>query len=361
MHGLYRALGEPQPVRAEASVGAHDLRIVLEDGTSRALPLAGAEVELGGFQGGYVVCTWRRAGAEEAVYLPRAGLAGELRAQSASPEFTDRVAALTAGARRRWAASRLIGLVVVAAVIASAVAFLARARDLAVAAVPPSWEVAAGDAFFASMEGQLDRDVDPVVDAFVQRVGQRLLEAHGETPYPFTFHVVRDPVPNAFAFPGGNVVVHTGLVALAERPEEVAGVIGHELAHVLRRHSLQAAVEKLGLAAGVSLALGDVSGLVELEALTMVQNAFSRDHEEEADEVGLALLHQAEIDPAGLPAFFDRLGESAGLELPAILSTHPTSAARSARLAKLAAALPQRDYAPLDVDWERIKAAVGSP
>src|SRR5690606_30814505 len=100
----------------------------------------------------------------------------------------------------------------------------------------------------------------PVVDA-VRSIGARLLAHAPEHPFTFEFAVVRDETANAFAAPGGYVVVHTGLLERAASGEEVAGVLAHELAHVLERHSMRQLTRRAGLVALLSATVGPVDGL----------------------------------------------------------------------------------------------------
>ncbi len=108
-------------------------------------------------------------------------------------------------------------------------------------------------------------------------IGGRLTQG---SRYQYKFHVALDKSVNAFAMPGGFVVVHTGLIQLAESPEELAGVLAHEIQHVEQRHSLRAMAQSLGLYAVLSLLVGDTSGLASLGG-DLLKLKFSRNHETE--------------------------------------------------------------------------------
>jgi len=229
---------------------------------------------------------------------------------------------------------------------------------IAVALVPVGVEEDLGDAIVAEALAGPAPAADPEVTAFVEDVGARLLAARPEQPYDFTFHVVDDPGLNAFAAPGGEVIVLTGLVAAAGSPGEVAGVLAHELAHVFERHVVRQLVGQLGAAAALSLVFGsgeldDVAAGISLAGLR-----FSRAHEADADAAGARLLHDAGLDPRHLAAFFARvaaLEAARGGPPPAFLATHPPSEERARALERLASELPPRDYEELDVDWERLR------
>lgn len=197
----------------------------------------------------------------------------------------------------------------------------------------------------------------PAYDS-VQRIGVRLTAG---SAYRFRFAVADDPQINAFALPGGQVVVYTGLLKAADSADEVAGVLAHEASHVLRRHSLRNTIHALGWRAVLAVALGDLSGGVwggmaeQLGGL-----AYSRDLEREADLEGLHLLRQAGVPAQGMARFFEKMARRDGNGI-ALLSSHP---AGEERLAALRAAMAgQGAYLsqPLAVDWNAVRAALPAP
>jgi predicted Zn-dependent protease len=191
---------------------------------------------------------------------------------------------------------------------------------------------------------------------------QRLIEQIPNNPYKFEVTVVKSDVINAFALPGGYVVVFTGLMKKAESGEEVAGVLSHELNHVLQRHGLERILKSLGLLTVVAIVLGDQQGLVGMmkqlgvELLTL---KFGREQETEADLTGLQLLQRAKIDPSGMIRFFERLSENDEGRME-WLSTHPMSTARAERLKTELAALPKKLPEPFMFDWKQVQASLGT-
>ena len=265
---------------------------------------------------------------------------------------------------RRRASSRRWRLLVAAVVAVPAVglgltirfsdALVARA----VAGVPLSWEIAIGESAFLGATAGLP--AAPAADtAVVDAVFARLLPHVAHTGYPFAWKVVGVPQVNAFALPGGKIVVFSGLVREAARPEEIAGVLAHEIEHAVQRHSLQKMVRGAGIRAVAGLLLGDLggaAGAIGAAGVQLQELSYGRDQEREADLAAIDLLDRAGIDPAGLPAFFDRLAaEEDGGDTPApapgkalsLLSTHPASAERSQALRRRIAELGTRSYAPL--------------
>lgn len=209
-------------------------------------------------------------------------------------------------------------------------------------------ERALGEQAFAAIKATLKlEDGGPAYDA-VQTIGKRLTEG---SEYRYRFHVADDDAINAFAIPGGIIVVHTGLIAATRRPEELAGVLAHEVQHVEQRHSLQALIKDLGLRGLWLLVSGDIgSGVVGQAAFKLTSLQFSRDAESEADAKGFDELLKARIDPSGMGDFFTTMAkEETGIAPPPLLSTHPASDAREAAMRAREAAAKLEPFVPLDM------------
>lgn len=166
----------------------------------------------------------------------------------------------------------------------------------------------------------------------LQYVGDvlRPLLAHQPTQFRFEYAVADDPSINALALPGGFITINMGLLEAIESSEELAGVLAHELAHVTEHHGTQNVGARLGTFAVLSFLFGDttLSGVAAIagDLLTM---AYGRDHEREADAVGLRTLQAARIDPKGMADLFERLSrEARGTAL--LFQTHPDPGERAA-------------------------------
>lgn len=194
----------------------------------------------------------------------------------------------------------------------------------AVAAVPESADAFIGEQAAKMMANDTSLCDDPSMNDYLSELTAPLLEQVKDEPYKFTFKVVENEVPNAFALPGGFVTVHSGLIEKAESGEEIAGVLAHEIAHVTERHGLR----RILRSAGISIAVGLIFGSTEVAVLADHASdlgglAYDRDQEREADRFGRKWLRQARIDPRGMATFFDRLKKDEGIGLPEFLSTHP--------------------------------------
>ncbi|THJ17094.1 MAG: M48 family metallopeptidase [Nitrospira sp. CG24D] len=233
--------------------------------------------------------------------------------------------------------------------------------EMAVSRIPVEWEQKLGEAAYKDFLSHQDvMKEGPAVKA-VEEMTQRLADQIPNNRYKFQVTVVKSDVVNAFALPGGYVVVFTGLMKKADSGEEVAGVLGHELNHVLQRHGLERIVKNLGIMAVVAIIVGDQQGLIGLmrqvgvELLTL---KFDRAQEMEADLTGLQLVYRAKIDPKGMITFFQKLSEKDEGRLE-WLSTHPMSSARADRLKAELAALPKRSPEPFTFQWSEVQGALG--
>lgn len=143
---------------------------------------------------------------------------------------------------------------------------------------------------------------------YVGAVGKALAAHVSRKGIVYEFHVIESPMVNAFALPGGQVVVFTGLLNLVESEAELAAVMGHEIAHVDARHCIERFQYQMKLK---KLGLGGVAGLGEL-AQVLISQGYAQHHELEADSIGLRLALAAGYDPRGAELMFRRLMKAQG-------------------------------------------------
>lgn len=230
-----------------------------------------------------------------------------------------------------------------------------RVADWAVKHIPPAHEAQLGDLVLAQTRLQMKLlDSGPAVAA-VSAIGTKLTTG---SVHRYRWYVAERPDVNAFAAPGGVVVVFSGLIRSAASAEELAGVLAHEVAHAELRHSLRGMVKSLGLRALVSLLSGDATGSVFTDAATrLTELRFSREAEREADADGLRRLLAARIDPKGMIRFYEKLADEKKLATPPLLSTHPASGERLERL-RQEVARHKEDWLRLPIDFEAARAAL---
>lgn len=217
--------------------------------------------------------------------------------------------------------------------------------------VSPTQEAEMGLSAFKQIKKEEKVSTDPELNARIRRLGKRIAASVGrEIPNArWEFVVFDSPTVNAFALPGGKVGVYTGLIKLADDDDEIACVVGHEIAHVTSRHGAERtsqnyAVAGVGLLALIGMELKDV----DPEKRNMAMAAYgvgsqvgfalpySRLHETEADSIGLRFAAGAGYDPRAAVKFWKKMAAKGGAKPPELLSTHPSDASRIANLEKLA-------------------------
>jgi predicted Zn-dependent protease len=191
-------------------------------------------------------------------------------------------------------------------------------------------------------------DLDPPITQYINRVGQRVVTQSKarKIPYPYQFHLIYDPrTINAFALPGGQIFITTALLGRLNSEAQLAGVLGHEVGHVVGRHgSEHLAKQQLGgaLANAVGIATSDGYGggrqaqVVAQAVNQMLSLKYGRNDELESDRLGLAFMTEAGYDPRGLVQLMQILDSSrSGGEPPEFLSTHPNPGNRVVKLKEL--------------------------
>lgn len=172
----------------------------------------------------------------------------------------------------------------------------------------------------------------------LQRLVDRLVGEAGPGGRAIRVRVVDSPVVNAFALPGGRVLLLRGMIDFVDDAEQLAGVVAHEIGHVAHRHPSELMFKAATASALIGLVVGDVAGGTVVAALAqrIVASGYGREAEREADRFALGLLERAGIDPSGLARLFAKLaareGESAGTLQ--FLSTHPSTRRRARELAR---------------------------
>src|SRR5580704_16321572 len=144
---------------------------------------------------------------------------------------------------------------------------------------------------------------DPEVQQYAQEIGHSLSSQAEEGQHQFYYFVIREPSVNAFAIPGGFVAIHSGLFAAVRNENELAGVLGHETAHVTQRHLVRQLIDQQheGLLASAAILAGQ-------SAMIQHQINYTRSNEFEADRIGITTMANAGYDPLGMASFFDYMG-----------------------------------------------------
>lgn len=231
--------------------------------------------------------------------------------------------------------------------------------------VSPDFEAKLGGSIMKQFEKKGTCDVEETREALMTIVNI-LNEQTDEHPYEFKIYIINMPIENAFAAPGGHIAVTTGLLNNAESYEEVAGILAHEMAHVLKRHTTKNLIDQYATSMMLSLIFGDLTLFRDI-VHQLSTLSYGRELEEEADVIGLGLLSKAKINHQGLSSFFERMMEKNkatdedgdeenddDFEIFKYLSTHPETVARINNLKELS---KDFDYEPIvlftDEEWKK--------
>ncbi len=231
--------------------------------------------------------------------------------------------------------------------------------------LPDEWSKRVGGQMEASLVQKAKVCQTPDGDRAIMAMLANLADGNPDIP-PLRVRVYDIPIMNAFALPGGFIVLTRGLLSEATGPGEVAGVLAHEVGHVAHHHPEAQMIRIAGMQVLISVATGTSGGnnASSLAGLAAILKS-SRDAEREADAYAVALLSAARIDPMGLKQFFDKIlkdeGKTSGSafsNLGTVFSTHPITAERIERIKPLPADVPPRS--PLsDAQWNDLKGICG--
>lgn len=198
---------------------------------------------------------------------------------------------------------------------------------------------------------------NPKGEAALNRLASRLMDGQ-DLQYAISFSVLNHEMVNAFAAPGGQIVVLRGLLDKSDNADEVAAVLAHEIGHVEARDPTRLMLRAAGSAGIVSIVLGDVSGgsVIGIIGDQLLQSSYTRKAEAAADAFALEMLQDAGINSAAFAGFFDKLaGLEKGFAPPEYLSSHPSSEARAQRARDHAAGQKVTTPALTDAEWKALK------
>jgi predicted Zn-dependent protease len=216
---------------------------------------------------------------------------------------------------------------------------------------------------------------DPEVTDYLNRLGKRLVANSSEPSQPFEFFVIDDAAINAFAMPGGFIGVNTGLIMLSQNESELASVLSHEISHVTQHHLARMIsgrkYDSLAAMATIAVAIlaardnpqAAQAGIVGAQGgLMQRQLDFTREHEKEADRIGIDLLQQSGFDPHAMPSFFERLQKATQLaegDTPSYLRTHPLTTERVADVGNRVQRIPFKLVAD-SLDFHLVRARLNA-
>ncbi|MPY68795.1 MAG: M48 family metalloprotease [Alphaproteobacteria bacterium] len=337
---------------AVVRLGEDEVEIVMADGAVHRWAASDVRLAAGDTGDGPVRLTTAEGGATLIVDSPEARRwvdAGEVKRHRTPPNR-----------RLQWVVGGALG-----ALGLFALAWTTVVPGLIAAAIPASWERPLGRVVVEQVMTLLNyMEKEPVrrCEAGAGRAAlDRLVRRLRQASPPGTVlevDVVSSSIVNALTAPGGHILLLHGLIEDAKSPEEVAGVLAHEIGHALHRHPTGAAIRDMGLSTLIDFVLGGGfnGGAVSTAAKALVNSSYGRAAEREADEEALRVLAGAGISARGLQAFFARLAAEENPESGALrmVASHPQSAERAAMAAEAAAA--GGGAAMSGADWQALRA-----
>ncbi len=250
-------------------------------------------------------------------------------------------------------ASKFKGLIWLAAACACGIFFAVGIAPLA-HVIPWSWEKRLGNAVQLDLNGK-DCRYNSQAEALLQRLVSRLYPIDpGDKDFSIEVKMVKSPVVNAYASLGGKIMLNSGLVSKAESPEEIAGVLAHEIEHVHHRHIMEGALVHLFTAEGINVIFGSGTSASSF-AKYFLNMDFTRSQETQADEEGLRRLQKAHVDNQGFRRFFERMEKEESSSV--FLSDHPSSRSR----AEMTEKFKNQDPQPImtEAEWKVLKSYCG--
>lgn len=335
LKGTYLDGQTPSRQIATVRLSPKTLQIILEKGTAIIWPYE--EIRQAKHYYGDVQIRLERGGnVPEVLQIP--GLLFFKKLREVAPEEVKRFHGSTG--RKRWAAIALFAAVGVIGLTAAlylwgipAMAFFLSSR------IPISWEKHLGQAVVEELAPPEKQCQDSARAHKIEEILTTLTSSSPHSPYTFRVILVNNPSVNALAVPGGTLVIFQGLLERTSSAEELAGVLAHEMQHILHRHAIRALLNQVSLKLLLAAVVGDAKALsLGLEGVQIIgMFRYSRQNEEEADREGIKMLMAAGIDPGGMIRFFEAIHKEneQSLKQPTYLSTHPDLADRIQRLKRL--------------------------
>lgn len=358
--------------RASGTLLVNDFEVRFSSGAhSVRFPLAGLQVELGGASNRLVYLR-HPAQPDWTLYTSDRRLLNHPLLQ-AQPAVQAQLRQAKRGRLLGWSVLALVALLIVGTPLLL-LTQLDWVTGLIARQIPVEWEDKLGKSVYAQYQSEHEiLDSAAGKAALAQLTAPLIAAADGR----YRYHIVvsDDPELNAFALPGGYVVINSGLILKADNANEVLGVLAHELSHVSEQHGVRNIIGGAGLYVVLQGLIGDVSGVLAVVANAaplLLHQSYSRGFERAADQKGFELLQRAQLDPRGMISFFTKVIAEEKQQLEKIkdeqarelmqdsmgfLSSHPATADRITALEKRLP-VPAPAYRSLEPPFRQLKAEV---
>ena len=276
-----------------------------------------------------------------------------------SPKFNKRFKPFVTKSKR----TKILVYIFISATLISGLMYiwvLPALGNLIVKKIPVTWEVKIGQNFKKYFVSEFNKCEEKELNEKLVLIKNKLENTIQDSNYKYDITIVDFDMVNAFALPGGEIVIFRGLIEKSNRPEELAGVLAHEIQHIEQRHFTKILVKELSIHVLIAIMIGnsEVVNTVVMSANTLRSLAYRRSEESSADTEGLKMLVDARIDPGGMIDFFKILesehGEIEGYNK--YISTHPDTEDRIGKLDNMIKGYSFKPEKLLpDVNWEEAK------
>ncbi len=244
--------------------------------------------------------------------------------------------------------------------------------------VPAEWEQSLGNSTLAQFKIGQEFMEDKKAEALLDPLTSVLITALPSDRYEYQFYIVKNSTINAFALPGGNIVIHSELILKSENAEELLGVLAHEMMHVENQHGIRNVIGAAGIYVVIGALFGDVSGIMAVISSAspiLLNSSYSRKFESEADRDGLFLLNEAGVRPEGIVTFFstlqaeeekrmdevieDKETQKTMKDVMGYIASHPATEKRIEQLRALIQEIPPiDDYRDMSSEFDQLQLAV---
>jgi beta-barrel assembly-enhancing protease len=231
-------------------------------------------------------------------------------------------------------------------------------KNLKIEAMSEKQESKLSDLIISTMRLDSKELKTDTIKVVLQEMMQRLCDSNGLDANKYQLLVFEQYDPNAFAIPGNTIILHSGLITFAETPEELLGVIAHEIAHIEKNHIMQRLVREVGFSILLTMAGGNSTGDINRQVLKVLgSSAYDREQEKEADLFAVEALAKANMDPEHLANLFARFHEESpgSFWIFDKISSHPNSMDRASYILETRKEMKIKTSPLLDADWQELK------
>ncbi len=333
-----------------------DAEVEFSDGRRKKIPLQSAHFDLKGDNSTTLEISWTDEAGKNYIYCNDKASLSHLNALHGSSSFISKISLISG----RWEKSNKseknrvpVYLTIIGALLVCSYFLINSLAPIAAKVIPAEWEQKIGSLAYEQFLLGKTKNTSPELLSVISRIVERI-DKHDGVDIEYEFCIIDSTQVNAFALPGGFIVLTSELIKRSQRAEEVAGVLAHELTHVLERHSTERLLRQAGIGITVAVVLGDTSSIARLvEVASGLEGlSFSREQEKRADDGAVKILISAGISPSHFISFFEILKNDAGLSsdsIPEMLSTHPLT---DKRIERLSAAQEPDTLQPFNIDWD---------